>query len=100
MSNITFEITDYEFLKDQIVTNITYKLSFNDLNVLYILSIPSNPICEIELLNLNKKHINKIIKKLQKIITNKDYSYKTTESIKKIYDWILINLSPTYELNL
>ena len=28
MSNIIFEITNYEFLKDQIVTNITYKLSF------------------------------------------------------------------------
>tara|TARA_B100001287_G_C22291878_1_gene348727 strand:+ start:68 stop:343 length:276 start_codon:yes stop_codon:yes gene_type:complete len=86
MSNIIFEITNYEFLKDQIVTNITYKLSFNDLDVLYLLSIPSNPICEIDLLNLNKKDINKIIKKL---ISNKDYSHKTTEAIKKLYQWIL-----------
>lgn len=100
MSNITFEITNYEFLKDKIVTNITYKLSFNDLNVLYILSIPSNPICEIDLLNLNKKNINKIIKKLQKMIANKDYSYKTTEAINKLYQWILINLMPNYEINI
>lgn len=100
MSNIIFEITNYEFLKDQIVTNITYKLTFNDLNVLYLLSIPSNPICEIDLLNLNKKDINKVIKKLEKMIANKDYSNNTTEAIKKLYQWILINLIPSFEINL
>jgi hypothetical protein len=100
MSNIIFEIIKYEFLKDTIITNITFKLSYNDLNILYILSFPSNPICEIELLYLNKKDINKIITKLQKIISNKDYSYKTIEGINKLQQWILINLYPSHEINL
>ena len=100
MSNIIFEIIKYEFLKDTIITNITFKLSYNDLNILYILSFPSNPICEIELLYLNKKDINKIIIKLQKIISNKDYSYKTIEGINKLQQWILINLYPSHEINL
>ena len=84
--------------KNDIYTNITYKLSYDDTSLSYILSIPTNPICEIELLNLNKKDINKVIKKISNIINHKEFSFKTTESIKKLYNWIIVNLNPSQEL--
>ena len=98
MSNTIFEIIEFNFDKDNITTNITIKLSYDNTSVLYVLTIPSNPVCEIELLNLNKKDINKVTKKLNKIIINKEFSFKTNEALKKLYSWIFVILNPEQEL--
>jgi hypothetical protein len=94
------KIIKYNFNKDEIITEITFELSFDINKVLYILVIPTNPLCEIELLNLNKKPINNIIDKLFLLIKNNNYGYKTTDNLKKLFMWIKINMNSNYNLEI
>lgn len=94
MSEIIFEILKYEFDKKNIITYFTLKLSFNDENYMFILELPTNPECELEILKLNKKNINYCLSTLKKMVNNSEYSFKTNECLKKVYNWITILLNP------
>jgi len=58
----------------------------------YILSFDSNPILEVEIINLHKKNINDLFILLEKILINKEYDYKTLEEIKNLYNLINKNI--------
>lgn len=94
MSNIHLKIIKYEFDENEVTSNFTFELTIEQNSILYIVSIPTDPICDIEILKLNKKSIEQIINKLFYIIKNKEFNYKANESIKKLYSWIMININP------
>lgn len=68
----------------------SFTLSLNNQN--YILSFNSNPLLEVEIINLHNKNINDIFIFLKKILINKEYDYKTLQDIKILYNLINKNI--------
>ena len=92
------EIIKYELIEQTVKSSFTFRLINNNSIKIYILEIPSNPLVDIDILHLNNKHLVDIINKLNKIIKNGDYSYKTSLSLQKFLDWIIKNINSNNEL--
>lgn len=96
MSNITLKILKYEFNETDVTSNFTFDLIIGENNFGYYLSIPSDPISDITILKFNNKNIYDILKKIQIILKNKEYSFKTNEGLKKLHEWIMVLVSQNH----
>ncbi len=87
------EIIKYELIEETVNSSFTFKLIKDNLFKIYILKIPSNPLVDIDILHLHNKHLFDVINKLNKIIKNKYYSYKTLHSLQKFTNWLINNIN-------
>lgn len=95
---IKFKIIKYTIDKKNIESSFSINLNYNNINYDYILKTPLNPILDIEILKLYDLNFIKIISKLDEIIRNNAYSYKTISSLNKFMDWLntIINQNKNY----
>jgi len=68
---------------DRINNKSSFTLSINNQN--YILSFSSNPLLEVEIINLHRKSINDLYILFEKIIKNEEYDYHTLKNLKEFF---------------
>jgi len=83
-----FRIINWHYYKKNNLTAIKYEIN----NETYELSFSSNPLLEVELLELHEKSVDLLITKIALIIKEQEYDYKTNEILKIFYNNIT-NLS-------
>ena len=66
-------------------TNIT-TFNFNVNNKIIPLSFDSNPLLEVEILELHQQLLSSFLNKIQNIIQNESYNYKTLKSLQDFYN--------------
>ena len=71
----------------------------NNNNLIYNLKLPSNPLVDIEILELQELSFEDKITKLKMLVKKKEFSYKTSESINKFILWIEEILQNCLELH-
>lgn len=80
----TFKINNFTYDRK---TNITL-LSCSINEKIFKLSFPSNPLLEVDFLELHEKKYDEFIFKLSKIILNQEYDFKTITILKQFYNEI------------
>jgi len=83
-----FRIINWHYYNKNNLTVIKYEIN----NKTYELSFSSNPLLEVELLELHEKLIDVLLTKIALIIKEQEYDYKTNEILKTFYNNIT-NLS-------
>ncbi len=87
----TFKINNFSYDRKTNITLLTCSIGRNN-NVIgsnekiYKLSFPSNPLLEVDFLELHEKNYQDFIYKLSKIILNQEYDFKTIVILKKFYN--------------
>ena len=71
----------------------------NNNNLIYNLKLPSNPLVDIEILQLQELSFEDKIGKLKMFVKKKEFSYKTGESLSKFILWIEEILQTCLELH-
>ena len=82
------QITNYSINETTIESCFKFNLIFNNINYIYELNLPSNPILDIEILRLTELNLNNKILVLKKLVKNKDYSFKSSKSLTNFILWI------------
>lgn len=83
-----FRIINWHYYKKNNVITLKYEINTKT----YDLSFSSNPVLEVELLELHEKTVDIVITKIALIIKEQEYDYKTNEILKIFYNNIT-NLS-------
>lgn len=82
MCELILKLDRYIYLEDELESLIIFKIvKNNEIIDLKKIQYPCNPLLDVELLNLRNKHLIKVIKKLNNIIINKNYSNKNLSPI-------------------
>lgn len=89
-------IQSYEIIKNSVQSK--FKISIN--NNFYYLTIPSNPLVDIDILKLHKVDKKESLIIIQNIIKNKLYSKETLEQLILFKKWIYENCLNLNQLSL
>lgn len=105
--NFIVKLDRYIFLKDETKSLIIFKIFLNnDIVAIKKISYECHPILDVELLNLNDITLLDMIKKLHKIVINKQFKNRFLTCINNFKKNLLmeffpqvLHLNPTYNSN-
>ena len=89
-------IESYKIFKDSVESKFNVKINNN----IFILTLPSNPLVDIDILKLHNQEERESIITIQKIIDNKLYSKKTIKQLISFKKWIYQNCINFNQINL
>ena len=83
-------IIEYKINNTTIQSNFIFNFTCKVKNVSenYILETPLNPLLDIELLQLSELNFKEKMKKINNLINNKEYSYKTIYALSNFILWL------------
>ena len=85
---IKLNIINYTIDESTIESCFIFSLELDKNLFNYKLNLPSNPFLDIEILRLTELEFNDKILKLKKIVKNKEYSFKSLNSLTNFIIWI------------
>lgn len=95
MANFILKLEKYISLQQETQTIILFKvMDEDDIVSLKKITYETNPILDIEILNLRNLKLTKVIQKLHKIYTRNEYKNKFLNSINKFKKELIMDFFP------
>ena len=89
----TFKIIEYKILNDTVESFFKFQVFYRNNSTndcIYNLKIPSNPLVDIDILNLHEKDTTDVLERIKYLVNKKRYSYKTNLALELFITWLLV----------